>query len=60
MWVPRIARGDFGPPVSFTVLLRPGQRAADIAAVAPRLASALGAAGLKVTNRDAGWVTIVL
>ena len=58
--VPRVARADFGPPVSFTVQLRPGQRAADITAVAPRLASAIGAAGLKVTDRDAGWVTIVL
>jgi hypothetical protein len=58
--VPRIARADFGPPVSFTVQLRPGQRAADITAAAPRLASALDAAGLKVTDRDAGWVTIVL
>jgi hypothetical protein len=58
--VPRIARADVGPPVSFTVRLRPGQRAADITAVAPRLASTLGAAGLKVTNREAGWVTIVV
>jgi hypothetical protein len=40
--------------------LRPGQRAADITAAAPRLALALGAAGLEVTNRDAGWVTIML
>jgi hypothetical protein len=58
--VPRIARADFGPPVSFTVQLRPGQQAADITAAAPRLACALGAAGLKVVDRDAGWVTIVL
>ena len=58
--VPRVARADFGPPVSFTVQLRPGQRAADITAAAPRLASALDAAGLMVTNRNAGWVTIVL
>jgi hypothetical protein len=58
--MPRIARADFGPPVSFTVQLRPGQRAADITAAAPRLASALGAAGLKVTNRSPGWATIVL
>jgi hypothetical protein len=58
--VPRVARADFGPPVSFTVQLRPGQRAADITAAAPRLALALGAAGLEVTDRDAGWVTIVL
>ena len=58
--VPRIARADFGPPVSFTVQLRPGQRAADITAAAPRLALALGAAALEVIDRDAGWVTVVL
>src|SRR4051794_15278600 len=58
--VPRIARADFGPPVSFTVQLRPGQRAADIMAAAPRLASALGAAGLEVTDRGGGWAAVVL
>ena len=58
--VPRVAGADFGPPVSFTVQLRPGQRAEDITAAAPRLASALGAAGLKVTDRSPGWATIVL
>ena len=58
--VPRIARADFGPPVSFTVQLRPGQQAADITAAAPRLAPALGVAELQVTNREPGWVTIVV
>jgi len=58
--VPRIARADFGPPVSFTVRMRPGQRAADITAVAPRLACALGVPGLEVTDREAGWVHVVM
>jgi hypothetical protein len=58
--VPRLARADFGPPLSFTVQLRPGQRAADIRAVAPRLARALRVPGLRVTRRDAGWVTVVV
>jgi hypothetical protein len=58
--VPRIVRADFGPPVSFTVRLRPGQRAADIKAAAPRLARALGVARLHVTKREAGWVNVVV
>lgn len=58
--VPRIVRVDWGTPVSFTVRLRPGQLAADIRAVAPRLAVALGVASLLVTEREAGWVTVVV
>jgi hypothetical protein len=58
--VPRIARADFGPPMSFTVRLRPGQRAADIKAAAPRLARALGVARLRVAKREAGWVDVVV
>ena len=58
--VPRIARAEFGPPVSFTVRLRPGQRATDIKAAAPRLARALGVAELRVTKREAGWVNVVV
>ena len=58
--VPRVARADFGPPVSFTVALRPGQRAADIRAAAPRLALALGVGGLRVTRRSPGWVDVVV
>jgi hypothetical protein len=58
--VPRIVRADFGPPVSFTVRLRPGQGAADLTAAVPRLARALGVAGLRVTEREAGWVNVVV
>ncbi len=58
--VPRVARADFGPPVSFTVQLRPGQRAADIRAAAPRLSLALGVGGLRVTRRAPGWVDVVV
>ena len=58
--VPRIARADFGPPLSFTVRLRPGQKAADVAAAAPRLAPALGVAGLRVSDRGDGWANIVV
>jgi hypothetical protein len=58
--VPRIARVDFGPPVSFTVELRPGQRVADVRDVAGRLALALGVAGLEVTRCTAGYATVVV
>lgn len=59
--VPRLVRADFGPPVvSFTVLLRPGQPAADLMAAEPRLALALGVDGLFVTELRDGWVTVVV
>ena len=58
--VPRVARADFGPPVSFTVQLRPGQRASDIRGAASRLALALGVGGLRVTTRAPGWVDVVV
>jgi len=58
--VPRVARADFSPPVSFTVSLRPGQGAADLEAAAPRLARALGVAGLRVDELAAGWVNVVV
>jgi hypothetical protein len=58
--VPRIARADFGPPLSFTVRLRPGQKAADITAVARRLALALGVPGLRATDQAVGWATVVV
>lgn len=58
--VPRVMRADFDAPVSFTVALRPGQRAADIRAAEPRLARALGVAGFRVDEHEAGWVTVVV
>jgi hypothetical protein len=58
--VPRVMRADFGAPMSFTVALRPGQRAADIRAAEPRLARALGVPGFRVDEREAGWVTVVV
>jgi hypothetical protein len=58
--VPRIARADFGPPLSFTVRLRPGQKAADLTAVARRLALALRVPGLRATDGAAGWATVVV
>jgi hypothetical protein len=58
--VPRVMRADFGTPMSFTVALRPGQRAADIRVAEPRLARALGVPGFRVDERAAGWVTVVV
>jgi hypothetical protein len=58
--VPRIAHADFGPPVSFTVRLRPGQRASEIRSAERELAAALGVPGLRITPREPGWVTVVV
>lgn len=58
--VPRVMRADFGPPVSFTVALRPGQCAADLRAAEPRLARALQVRGLWITGDQPGWVTVVV
>jgi hypothetical protein len=59
---PDRSRGDLGltvvaewePPTPHQASAPPARWAA-----APRLACALGAAGLKVSNREAGWVTTV-
>lgn len=58
--VPRVARADFGPPVSFTVQLRPGQCAADLRKAERRLSRALGVGGLQITDRGGAWVTVVV
>ena len=58
--VPRIERADFGLPMSFTVRLRPGQRASDIRAVERKLAAALGVAGLRVSQRAPGWADVLV
>jgi hypothetical protein len=58
--VPRIAHADFGPPVSFTVRLRPGQRASDVRSAERELAAALGVAGLRIAHREPGCVNVVV
>lgn len=58
--VPRIERADFGPPVSFTVRLRPGQRASDIRLAERKLAAALGVTGLRVSQRAPGWADVLV
>ena len=58
--MPRIERADFGLPMSFTVRLRPGQRASDIRAAERKLAAALGVAGLRVSQRAPGWADVLV
>ncbi len=58
--VPRIARADFGPPVSFTVQLRPGQSAADLWSAERRLSRALHVDRLDIIDRPAPWAIVVV
>jgi hypothetical protein len=51
---------DVGPPVSFTVRIRPGQTIDDFVKAAPLIAPALGAAALQVTPLVPQWVRVVL
>jgi hypothetical protein len=57
---PRVARADFGDPVSFTVELRPGQSAADLRKAERRLSRALHVPGLRFVERVGPWVTVVV
>lgn len=47
--IPQMSHVDLGPPISFTVRMRPGQTQADFEAAAPSLALALNAADLRIT-----------
>ena len=58
--VPMIGHVDLGPPVSFTVRVRPGQTLADFTVAAPSIAPSLGATALKVVPLVSHWVRIVL
>ena len=58
--VPVIAHVELGPPVAFTVKVRPGQTAHDFVAAAPTIAPAMGAAALQVIPLAPQWVRIVL
>lgn len=56
--VPRVVAADFGEPVRFTVLLRPGQSAADLRSAERRLSRALGVGGLRFVERGDAWVIV--
>jgi hypothetical protein len=58
--VPRVARADFGHPVSFTVELRPGQSVADLRKAELRLSRALHVVGLRFVERDGPWANVVV
>jgi hypothetical protein len=58
--IPMIGHIDVGPPVSFTVRIRPGQTIDDFVKAAPLIAPALGAAALQVTPLVPQWVRVVL
>ena len=58
--VRRVARADFGDPVSFTVQLRPGQCAADLRKAERRLSRALNVHRLRITDRDGQWANVVV
>jgi hypothetical protein len=58
--VPVIGHVDLGPPVTFTVRIRPGQTIADFVASAPAIAPAFGVAELEVSPLVPQWVKIVL
>ena len=60
MSVPLVGNVVLGPPTTFTVRLKPGQLVSDVTAVAPRIASAMGAHDIEVRALAAGWVLIEL
>jgi hypothetical protein len=55
-----IAHVDLGPPIIFTVRVRPGQRLADFVAAAPAIAPALKATALDMALITPEWVRVVL
>jgi len=58
--IPMIGHVDLGPPVSFSVRMRPGQTFADFTAAAPSIAPRMGVAMLQATPLSSNWVRIVL
>jgi hypothetical protein len=58
--VPMIGQVDLGPPISFTVRMRPGQILDDFTAAAPSIAPAMNAAALQITPFVAQWLRVVL
>lgn len=58
--VPMIGQVNLGPPISFTVKIRPGQSLADFIAAAPSIAPALNVAALQITPLVPQWLRVVL
>jgi hypothetical protein len=55
-----IGQVDLGPPVSFTVRMRPGQTLDDFVRAAPLIAPSMEAARLDIEPFVPHWVRIVL
>ena len=60
MAIPLIGRITLGTPISFTVQRRPGQLLADFEAAGPRIAAAMGVAGIRVRPLAGEWIVIEL
>ena len=58
--IPMIGQSDLGPPVSFTVKMRPGQTIDDFVRAAPLIAPTMDVAELQVVPSVPHWVRIVL
>jgi hypothetical protein len=58
--VPMIGHVDLGPPITFTVRIRPGQTLDDFIAAAPLIAPVLNVAALEVTPLVPQWLRVVL
>lgn len=58
--VPQIGHVDLGPPISFTVQIRPGQTIDDFLAAAPAIAHAFDVAELAITPLVPHWLNVVL
>ncbi|MBC3190944.1 hypothetical protein H7X46_07695 [Pseudonocardia sp. C8] len=57
---PHIGQIELGPPTRFTVRLRPGQLADDIADLIPRLAAAYEVDDVRVSQPGRGWALVEL
>ena len=57
---PQIGHVDLGPPISFTVQVRPGQTIEDFHAAAPAVAHAFDVPELAITPLVPHWLNVVL
>ena len=58
--IPLIKYVDLGPPIRFTVQMRPGQTYEQFVRTAPAIASAMNVQELQVSRHHAHWVRIVI
>jgi hypothetical protein len=58
--IPRIGHVDLGPPISFTVQMRPWQTLAQFEDAVPRIASAMNVPSLSVNPLVSNWLRITI